>query len=95
MMDDTSICLSRAVCLPVEVDPVVRLGSMRHHESTGDDMGMSEHTVMSDSSQRHAKMYGGIKRGIVSLQGGDTPRGACRCHSFAAAPSYERSLSPF
>jgi hypothetical protein len=31
----------------------------------GGDMGMSEHTVMSDISQRHAEMYGGIQRGIV------------------------------
>jgi hypothetical protein len=28
-------------------------------------MSMPEHTVMSDSSQRHAEMYGGIQRGIV------------------------------
>lgn len=65
MMDDTSICLLRPVGFHVEVDPVVRPGSMRQHESTGDDMGMPEHTVMSDSSQRHAEMYGGIQRCIV------------------------------
>jgi hypothetical protein len=65
MMDDTSICLPRAVGLHVEVDPAVRPGSMRQHESMGGDMGMPEHTVMSDSSQRHAEMYGGIQRGIV------------------------------
>jgi hypothetical protein len=64
MMDDTSISLLRAVGLHVDVDPVVRPGSMRQHESTG-DMGMLENTVMSDSSQRHAEMYGGIQRGIV------------------------------
>jgi hypothetical protein len=28
-------------------------------------MSMPEHTVMSDSSQVHAEMYGGIQRGIV------------------------------
>jgi hypothetical protein len=60
MMDDTSSCLLRVVGLHVEVDPVVRPGSMRQHESTGDDMGMPEHTVMSDSSQRHVDMHGGI-----------------------------------
>jgi hypothetical protein len=27
-------------------------------------MSMSEHTVASDSSQRHAEMYGGIQRGV-------------------------------
>jgi hypothetical protein len=65
MRDDTSICIKRDVGIHVEVDPTVRPGSMRQHESMGDDMGMSEHTVMSDSSQRHVKMYGGIQRGIV------------------------------
>jgi hypothetical protein len=65
MMDDTSICLPRAVGLHVEVGPAVCPGSMRQHESTRDDMGMSEHTVMNDSSQRHDEMYGGIQRGIV------------------------------
>jgi hypothetical protein len=55
----------RVVDLHVEVDPAVRPGSMMQHESTGDDMSMPEHTVMSDSSQRHAEMYGGIQRGIV------------------------------
>ena len=59
MMDDTSICLPRAVGLHVEVDLAVRLGSMRQHESMGGDMGMPEHTVMSDSSQRHVEMYDG------------------------------------
>jgi hypothetical protein len=36
-----------------------------HHEYTGDDMSMSDHTMVSDSSQRHAKMYNGIQRGIL------------------------------
>jgi hypothetical protein len=33
-MEDTSICVSRVVDLHVEVDLVVRLGSMMQHEST-------------------------------------------------------------
>jgi hypothetical protein len=65
LMEDTSICVLRAVDLHVEVDPVVRPGSMIQHESTVDDMSMMEHTMMSDSSQRHVEMYGGIQRGIV------------------------------
>ena len=56
MMDDTSICLSREGGLHVEVDPAVCPGSMRQHESMGADMGMIEHIVMSDSSQRHVEM---------------------------------------
>jgi hypothetical protein len=35
------------------------------HEFAGDDRCMPEHTVMSDSSQRHAEMYGGIQRGVL------------------------------
>jgi hypothetical protein len=35
------------------------------HESTGDDMSMPEHTVMSDSLHVHAEMYGGIQRGLL------------------------------
>jgi hypothetical protein len=62
LMEDTSICVPRAVDLHVEVDPSVQ------HESTGDDMSTSEHTVMSDSSQRHAEMYGGIQTGIVTCR---------------------------
>jgi hypothetical protein len=65
LMEDTSICVLRAVDLHVEVDPAVCLGSMMQHESAGDDMSMSEHMVMRDSSQSHAEMYGGIQRGIV------------------------------
>jgi hypothetical protein len=34
------------------------------HESTGDDMSMPKHTMMRDSSQSHAEIYGGIQRGI-------------------------------
>jgi hypothetical protein len=64
-MEDTSIHVPRVIDLHVEVDPVVRLGSMTQHESTGDDMSMPEHTVMSVISQRHVEMYGGIQRGIV------------------------------
>jgi hypothetical protein len=65
LMEDTSLCAPRAVDLHVGVDPAVCPGSMMQHESTGDDMSMPEHTVMSDSSQVHAEMYGGIQRGIV------------------------------
>jgi hypothetical protein len=54
-----------SVDLHIEVDPAVRPGSVMQHESTGDDMSMPEHTVMSDSSQRHAEMYGGIQRGVL------------------------------
>jgi hypothetical protein len=56
LMEGTSICVPRVVDLQVEVDPAVCPGSMMQHESTGDDMSMPEHTVRSDSSQRHAKM---------------------------------------
>jgi hypothetical protein len=65
LMEDTSLYVPRAVDLHVEVDPAVCLGSMMQHESTGDDMSMSEHTVMSDSSQVHAEMYGGFQRGVL------------------------------
>ena len=64
-MEDTSICVLRVVDLHVKVDPVVCLGSMMQLESTGDNMSMSEHTVISDSSQVHAEMYGGIHRGVL------------------------------
>jgi hypothetical protein len=49
-MEDTSICVLGVVDLHTEVYPAVRPGSMMQHESTGDDMSMSEHTVMSDIS---------------------------------------------
>jgi hypothetical protein len=39
---------------------------MMQHESTGDNMSMLEHTVMSDGSQRHAEMYDGIHRGVLN-----------------------------
>jgi hypothetical protein len=64
-MGDTSICVLRVVDLHIEIDPVVRLGSMMRHESMGDDMSMPEHIVMSDSSQSHVEMYDEIQRGIV------------------------------
>jgi hypothetical protein len=66
LMEDTSICVLGVVDLHIEVDPAVRPGSVMQHESTGDDMSMSEHTVMSDSSQRHAEMYDGIQRGVLT-----------------------------
>jgi hypothetical protein len=59
-MEDPSICVPRAVDLHVEVDPTVHPVSMMQHESAGDDMSMSKHTVMRDSSQSRAEMYGGI-----------------------------------
>jgi hypothetical protein len=90
LMEDTYICVPRAVDLQVEVDLAVCLGSMMHHESTRDNMSMSEHTMRSGSSQRHAKMYGEIQRGILPCRE-DTLRGVCRCHSFAVAHSCERS----
>jgi hypothetical protein len=65
LMEDTSICVQRAVDLHIEVDPTVRPGSVMQQESTGDDMSMSEHIVVSDSSQGQAEMYGGIQRGVL------------------------------
>jgi hypothetical protein len=67
-LEDTSICVLRVVDLHIEVDPVVRPGSVMQHESTGDDMSMPEHTVMSDSSQRHVEMYDGIQRGVLTCR---------------------------
>jgi hypothetical protein len=64
-MGDTSICVLGVVFLHIEIDPAVRPRSIMQHEFVGDDMSMSEHTVMSDISQRDAKVYGGIQRGIV------------------------------
>ena len=49
-MEDTSICVSRAVDLHVQFDPASHPRSMMQHESTGDDMSMLEHTMMSDNS---------------------------------------------
>ena len=60
LIEDTSIWVPRVVDLQVKVDPIVRPGSMVQQEYTGDDMSMSEHTVMGDSSQSHAEMYGDI-----------------------------------
>jgi hypothetical protein len=88
LMEDTSICVLRAVDLHVEVDPTVR------RESTGDDMSMPEHTVMSDSSQRHVEMYGGVQRGLVPCRE-ETHLGASKYHSFAGAHGYERAPSPY
>jgi hypothetical protein len=65
LMEDASTCVLRAVDLHVDVDPEVHPGSMMQHESEGDDMSTPEHTMMRDSSQSHAEMYGGIQRGIV------------------------------
>ena len=53
-MGDTSISVLGVVNLHVEVDPAAHPRSMMRHEYTGFDMSMSEHTVVSDSSKRHA-----------------------------------------
>jgi hypothetical protein len=53
-MEDTSICVTREVDLHVEVDPTIHPGSMMQHDSVGDNMTMSKHMVMRDSSQSHA-----------------------------------------
>jgi hypothetical protein len=60
--EDTSICVPGLVDLHVEVDPVVHPGSMMLQEYTGDYMSMQEHTVVSNSSQRHVEVYSGIQR---------------------------------
>jgi hypothetical protein len=65
LMGDTSICVLGVVDLHIEIDPALCLGSMMQHEFARDDRSMSEHTVMRDSSQRHAEMYGGIQRGVL------------------------------
>jgi hypothetical protein len=65
LMGDTSICVLGVVDLHIEIDPVVRLGSVMQREFARDDRSMPEHTVMSDSSQRHVEMYGGIQRGVL------------------------------
>jgi hypothetical protein len=65
LMGDTSICVPKAADLHVEVYPAVRPGSTMQHESTEDDMSMPKHTVVSDISQEHAEMYGGIHRGVL------------------------------
>jgi hypothetical protein len=65
LMEDTSICVPRAVDLHVEVDPTVFPGSMMQHESTRDDMSMPEHIVISDNSHVLSEMYSGIQRGVL------------------------------
>jgi hypothetical protein len=64
-MGDTSICVLGVVDIHIEIDLSVPPGSMMQHEFAGDDRSMTEYTVMSDSSQRHAGMYDEIQRGIV------------------------------
>jgi hypothetical protein len=66
LMGDTSICVLGVVDLHVEVDPATCPGFVMQHEFSGDDKSMPEHTVMSYSSQRHAEMYCGIQRGVLS-----------------------------
>jgi hypothetical protein len=65
LMGDTSICVLGVVDLHIDIDPAVCPGSMMQHEFARDDRSMSKHTVMSDSSQRHVEMYGGIQRGVL------------------------------
>jgi hypothetical protein len=65
LMGDTSICVLGVVDLHIDIDPAIRPGSVMQHEFAGDDMSTPEHTVMSDSSQRDAEIYGGSRRGIV------------------------------
>jgi hypothetical protein len=65
LMGDTSICVSGVVDLHIEIDLAVCPGSVMQQEFAGDDRSMPEHTVMSDSSQRHVEMYDEIQRGIV------------------------------
>jgi hypothetical protein len=65
LMGNTSICVLGVIDLHIEIDPAACPRLMIQHESIGDDMSMSEHTMMRDSSQSHAEMYGGIQRGIM------------------------------
>jgi hypothetical protein len=67
-MGDTSICVLGVVDLHIEIDPTIHPGSVIQNEFAGDDMSMSEHTMMSDSSQRDVEVYGGIQRGIVAYR---------------------------
>ena len=66
--EDTSICVPGVVDLHVEVDPVVHPGPMTLQEYTRDYMGMQEYTVVSDSTQRHAEVYGGIQRDVLDYR---------------------------
>jgi hypothetical protein len=66
--EDTSICVPRAVDLHVEVDLVVHPGSMMQKEYTGGDMSMQGHTMMSDSSQRHAEIGSRIQIDVLDCR---------------------------
>jgi hypothetical protein len=50
LMGDTSICVLGVVDLHIEIDPAIHPGYVMQHEFAGDDMSMSEHTMMSDIS---------------------------------------------
>jgi hypothetical protein len=65
LMGDTSICVLGVIDLHIEIDPAAWLGSVIQHESAREYVSMPEHTMMMDSSQSHAEMYGVIQRGIV------------------------------
>ena len=66
--EDTSICVPGMVDLHVEVDPVVHPGPIMLQEYTRDYMGMQEFTMVSDSTQRHAEVYGGIQRNVLDYR---------------------------
>jgi hypothetical protein len=66
--EETSICVPGLDDLRVEVDPVVHLGSMLQQEYIGDYMIMQEHTVVSDSSQRHVDMCSEIQMDILDCR---------------------------
>jgi hypothetical protein len=95
LMEDTSTCVLRAVDLHVEVDPAVCPRSMMQHESMGDDMSMPEHTVMSDSSQVLAKMYGGIHRGVLPCREETHLWEYVDANPYSNSIGYEISPSPF
>ena len=40
--------------------------SVMQHESTGDDMSMLEHTVRSDSAQRHVEIYSQVQTCVLT-----------------------------
>jgi hypothetical protein len=68
LIEDTSIWVLRVVDLKVEVDPVVRPGSMVQQEYTGDDMSMPGHTIMSDNSQRQAEICSQFQMDVLDCR---------------------------
>jgi hypothetical protein len=94
-LEETSICVSRVVDLHVEVDLSIRPRSMMQHESTRDDMSISEHAVMNDSSQRHAEMYDEIHRGILPCMEEKHLGEHANVTPLQTTHSYERKPSPY